>query len=174
MSECCEHILKPKLSFRKWVHPDDLHITVQFLGDTPAPRIPDIQEQTASVLRDIASFQLKLTGIGAFGSPASPRVLWAGLGGVLQQLHFLQSQLSGALKLLGFMPEDRLYRPHLTLARTYTGTERPDMVSAIREAESALGDTAWTVDHIALYRTHMGRRPMYEAVARLPLSAGPI
>lgn len=61
-----------ELKFRKWVHPADYHITVQFLGDTPSSRVQAILEGLREAVSGIEPFQLEAAGIGAFGRPAQP------------------------------------------------------------------------------------------------------
>ncbi len=62
------------------------------------------------------SFELKCRGVGAFPNPVSPRVVWAGIETV-PGLFALQRGVDEELKTLGFLPEDRPFSPHLTLAR---------------------------------------------------------
>ncbi|EFM10661.1 2'-5' RNA ligase [Paenibacillus curdlanolyticus YK9] len=158
--------LRDTRSFRKWTHEADLHITLQFLGDTEPKQLPKLQEALSSVTQSgaLQPFRLTLQDVGAFGLSKQPRVLWIGLGGELDSLRQLHQATVHATAPLGFSAETRPYSPHLTIARSYIGSE--EFVAPQLDFNSSL---EWDVDAICLYRTHMRQRPMYEEVARFSL-----
>ncbi|UHA74783.1 RNA 2',3'-cyclic phosphodiesterase [Paenibacillus sp. 481] len=155
-------------AFRRDVHPQDYHITVQFLGDVFPARAAELQASLDEAVTGCKPFELQVQGMGSFGSPAAPRILWAGVEGQTEQLHQLQQRIVAATSLLGFAPEERPYRPHITLARQYTGQHEGKQLgvpaSLWRELAAHMPSLSWTVNGVALYRTHLDRRPMYEAV----------
>ncbi|AZN39606.1 RNA 2',3'-cyclic phosphodiesterase [Paenibacillus albus] len=157
-----------QFQFRKWVHHEDLHITLQFLGDTPVQRIPHIIEGLRAAVTALLPFQICIESLGTFGRPNFPSVLWGAIGGDRNQLHFVQEQVVSKLSPLGFPPEARPYHPHLTLARKYN-SEEPFAPStlAVHQAPSSAAEKPlqWQSDSIALYATHMYELPMYEAVS---------
>jgi len=162
-----------KLPFRKWVNPADLHITLQFLGSTPERRMPDIRQALEEAADGFAPFELTVGPLGIFGRPGSPSILWAGIGGETEALGSLQRRTAGALAPLGFKPDERPFHPHLTLARNYVGKE-PLIKEKLAEfgAPGEGGPLRWTAADIALYVSHLDRKPplpMYEAAATLPL-----
>ncbi|NOU92165.1 RNA 2',3'-cyclic phosphodiesterase [Paenibacillus sp. LMG 31456] len=163
--------LQPKLSFQKWVHKDDLHITLKFLGDTDIHAMPSIQSLMNQVALNISPFQLNLHALGVFGKPLTPSILWVGVGGDLTALNVLQAQTESAMSSLDFTLEDRTYNPHITIARKYLG-DGAFSKTALDWAnnELKLSPMQWTADKIVLYRTHLGHKPMYEAVDTYPLS----
>lgn len=148
------------LKFRKWVHPADYHITVQFLGDTSSAQVQPILESLRKAASGVAPFRLEAAGIGVFGRPLQPRVLWSGVQGELGALHHIQSRITAANAELGYVPEERPYAPHITLARKFAENEKlpePLLIKGI-----SFGD--WTNDTILLYRTRVTVSPMYEVV----------
>jgi RNA 2',3'-cyclic 3'-phosphodiesterase len=168
--------LSSELNFSKWVHPEDYHITLQFLGDTPQGRIPDLIAALKKAADGFAPFELSLQQLGTFGPPASPRVLWDGIAGDMKQLHALQRAVTSATQPLGFAPEDRKYSPHITLARKYRGespfsTERLRALQAAGEqAEDVVENVPWTVDSMVIFVTRMHKSPMYETVETITFS----
>lgn len=161
---CGEH--KNRLAFAKWVDPEDYHITVQFLGDTPPNRVGEIGAGLSEATAAISPFSLEARRCGHFGRPAAPRVLWAGVEGALEPLRELQSRVVAANGKLGFTPEDRPYHPHITLARKYKEGSRFDP-AILKDQAPEFG--AWTVEAMVIYRTRMRMTPMYEEVARIPI-----
>lgn len=155
---------KERLSFRKWTHPRDYHITLQFLGDTTAAQRGALQ----AALRDVKAkpLTLVLNGAGTFGPAKSPRVLWAAIAGHLEGLNNLHVEVIKATQTVGFVPEDRPYSPHITLARGFAGgTEMSNESTA-----SAPSSLEWKADRFVLMRTHMHAAPMYEIIGEYPLA----
>ncbi|MGU3472616.1 RNA 2',3'-cyclic phosphodiesterase [Paenibacillus sp. D51F] len=178
--------LRTLYPFRKWTDAADLHITLQFIGDTPPERVSELRSALAAAMQSgrIRPFVLTLGGMGTFGIPESPRVFWAGIGGDKEGLHQARNIVAEATSALGYKTEERAYSPHLTIARNYRGTEPfrmpqlhlhpgASVAGSSRETEAWTRDDSeaelsWTVDEVVLYRTHMHRLPMYETVARFP------
>lgn len=155
-------------SFKKWVHPSDYHLTVQFLGACTFRQARDVQQTLKKLSPHLRPFRLALDGIGQFGVPTRPRILWAGVEGDLEQLHLLYSQVIQAVEPLGFPREKRPYRPHITLAKKYRLNDFPHQ-SMGRQFQPYPDRSQWTVEELVLYETHIYRSPMYQprAVFRL-------
>ena len=104
----------------RWVGPETLHVTLQFLGETK--KVDDIQR----ALRQVKGPPIDLTfrSAGFFPNPKSPRVFWVGIesGRDLQEL---VDAIGAALQPLGFERDKGPFQPHLTLARAGSGRPRP-------------------------------------------------
>ena len=101
----------------KWVAPGSIHLTLNFLGDVPLPKLEDIKSAVAQAGLASRPFELALGGLGAFPNLERPHVVWVGLDGDLDRLVKMQKHLEELLAKLGFPPENRPFSPHLTLAR---------------------------------------------------------
>ena len=101
----------------RWVAPDGIHLTLNFLGDVAIPKVNDIKQVMIETCAEFTPFELRLAGLGVFPNLDRPQVVWVGLGGDLDSLIKLQKQLAERLIPLGFRPEKRSFSPHLTLAR---------------------------------------------------------
>ena len=101
-------------------HPEAIHLTLRFLGETP----PDRARAATAALRRAAAasapFRLALGAGGTFGG-RRPRVLWLGLTGDLEALQALANALNDELRREGWERPDRPLRPHITLARARRG-----------------------------------------------------
>jgi 2'-5' RNA ligase len=158
--------IREALPFQKWTNPQDVHVTLQFLGDTPAETVASLEADLRRLAANAQPLQLRMEGLGTFGPPKAPSVLWAGLAGDLDALGALHSQVKRVSARHGFTAESRAYRPHLTLARRARG---PVSRAALDAAQPAGGWPGWQVQDFVLYRSHLGRTPMYEPLGVFPL-----
>ena len=101
----------------KWANPNGIHLTLKFLGNIPLNRINEISRIMAETAWEIPPFHLKTQGLGAFPNLNRVQVVWLGLGGELDKLSQFQQQIESNLSCLGFAPEARSFKAHLTLAR---------------------------------------------------------
>ncbi|MDD9266254.1 RNA 2',3'-cyclic phosphodiesterase [Paenibacillus sp. GCM10023248] len=161
--------LRERLPFQKWTHPQDVHVTLSFLGDTAAEKVEALADELRRLAAAAPPLTLHAEGLGVFGPPAAPSVLWAGVAGDLDALAALQREVAGACARHGFPAEARAYRPHLTLARRYRQAAGPFSRAALAGAPAL---PAWRVEDIVLYRSHLGRQPSYESLGVFPLDPG--
>lgn len=105
----------------KWVKPEAMHLTLKFLGETPEGQVADISEALGGACQGRQSLALSLKGCGAFPSPQKPQVVWLGLDGQTSALTDLAREMEERLELLGFPPERRSFKAHLTLGRLRRG-----------------------------------------------------
>ena len=150
-----------------WVTAERLHITIRFIGHVDDTRADEIRAVLAPPL-PMEPFNLTIAGVGTFPPKGSPRVVWAGLTGGCDQLMAIESTVSERLAGVGVPREERLYNPHLTLARVRdaAGLRPAPFVGSRREI--SLGTTS--VDAITLFESRLSPKgPTYVALARTPL-----
>ncbi|PTM57608.1 RNA 2',3'-cyclic phosphodiesterase [Desmospora activa] len=171
MAEWCRE-RSEQWPFKKWVHPSDYHITVQFLGECTFRQAREVKKRVRLLMTEMEPFSLSLGPIGWFGVADHPRILWAGLDGDLDRLHQLYQAVADTVSPVGFAKEKRLYRPHITIAKKYKRNDFPhEEVDTTFRPESA-GLKPWTVDELILYQTHVYRSPMYQPLAIFGVGAG--
>lgn len=100
-----------------WVKPDRIHLTLKFLGDIAQEQVAQIESTMERVAAAFSPFKLRPVGCGAFPTIKQMRVVWVGLRGDGELLGNLQKQVEAAVAPLGFEPEGRPFRAHLTLGR---------------------------------------------------------
>lgn len=100
----------------KWVKPELMHLTLRFLGEVDEALVGILEQVMASAAQGVGQFEVTLAGLGAFPERGAPRVVWAGIHDN-GSLALLNSRLEEAVRRLGFAPETRPFRPHLTLGR---------------------------------------------------------
>lgn len=156
----------------RWVRPEAIHLTLKFLGETPAEKVPAIGDAMAGAVQGVPAHELHLTSTGTFGG-RSPRVLWVGLVGDLDVALDLQQRIDGELAKIGFPREARAFSPHLTLARVRPETAREmaaPIAAAIREVRVV--QAVIRVREISLMRSTLGPGgATYQRLASFPLGA---
>lgn len=157
----------------QWVPIDNLHLTLKFLGDVVDREVPQVCLAIRQVCAAMEPFGIELAGTGGFPSIDRPRVLWAGIVDGGEALIDLVSRLEIALADLGFKPEPRDYRPHLTLGRV-RGSNRiatTDVITKLtRYTHRRLG--AMEVDQVRLYASYLDKAgPTYHVMDTIPLGA---
>jgi 2'-5' RNA ligase len=153
----------------RWVPPENLHLTLSFLGEVEAERVPALAEALQRVGSAHAPLVLTVGEGGSFGSPSHPRVLWADIRGDTAALGALQAEVVEALRPLGFPPEERAFTAHLTLARARLPRGDRELTECVR----ALHGSQWgeaRVDRLVLFESLRGR---YVPRAEAPLSKVP-
>ena len=101
----------------RWTKPENVHLTIKFLGEVPEASLEDIGDAIREVAGRHGSFEMETEGFGAFPSVAKARVLWAGIGEGAAALRALAVDVENTLETLGFEKEGRGYTPHFTLGR---------------------------------------------------------
>ncbi len=134
----------------KWVAPEQIHLTLRFIGEADGPALDDIAEALDGF--EAEAFSLALKGVGHFPPRHAPKVLWAGVEAD-DALIRLRDKVEGAIVRLGFAPEARNFAPHVTLARL-----RDAPIGRVSEylAEHALFQTApFAVSEFQLYSSRL-------------------
>jgi 2'-5' RNA ligase len=106
--------LRP-LAKLSWSQPEQLHVTIQFIGEWPEPRIDELNQALAGAPRP-GPVEIAVRGLGWFPNDRNPRVFWAGIEAD-EEMSTLAHDTGQALAAVGVKLEDREFHPHLTLAR---------------------------------------------------------
>jgi 2'-5' RNA ligase len=117
----------------KLVKPQNIHLTIRFLGDISPAMVDAIYEEMKQL--SFTPFTVELTGLGAFPKLNYPRVVWAGIRKGANELKNVFGQLEPRLRGLGFKPDNKGFSPHLTIARVRTGRNKDQLIKLIQELE---------------------------------------
>lgn len=157
----------------KWVNPDGIHLTLKFLGNVGAEKIPELTMTLRGAATGIAPFRLELGTPGVFPHFRAPRVIWIGLIGNTRSLSDLQQSVERALGPLGFPPEGRRFSAHLTLGRvreSATPAERQSLGEAVSSLETK-ARTVFEVNSVSLMRSTLSREgASYSCLASIALA----
>jgi 2'-5' RNA ligase len=144
----------------RWVAPENIHITLKFLGDVQPEQAVEVAQTLATACQPAGVLNLRAGSTGAFPSPRAARVLWVGFEGDTQPLVSLQRHIETALGGLGFERELDRFTPHATAGRVNRNSNGADQ-SAIGDAWSKVvlppeARTPFAVQAVTLFRSHLG------------------
>ncbi len=165
--------LKGGLKGARWVAPENLHLSLRFIGEVAGGEDRDIAHALKTV--SAPAFEMKLSGLGAFDRRGRVHAVWAGVEsdeekGVKKSgaLGRLQGSVESTLVRSGVEPEHRKFKPHVTLARMKNGSAAE--AGQFLEAHHGFRASPFTVDHFTLFESHLGHGGAhYVALADYPL-----
>lgn len=156
LSELSERLKTSKAAV-SWTRPEQIHLTLRFLGNVDEPHI----ESMAGILRDgykgMKPFRVFVAGTGAFPNPRRPNVIWAGLRGIPEPLQQAQTIAEAAARAIGLPPEERPFKPHLTLARVREPSSA-GALAAYLEKERDFDAGGFTVNGVTLFSSTLSPR----------------
>lgn len=135
-----------------------MHLTLKFLGDTPITKIPDTKTTLQQIALSTGKFSFKVGRTGCFPSFRDPRICWVGFSGELRRLEQLQGRIEGSMVSLGFKPDERNFRAHVTVGRTRPGVRgrfAEDIGISWKNASLRSTNTNIPVTAVALYRSYL-------------------
>jgi len=118
----------------KLVEPDNLHITVKFLGEVPESGVNDIEGKISGALKNVKQFQIGFQGVGFFGRPDYIRTIWIGIQEGREELVKLIENMNKCLNCI--RREVHNPNPHLTIGRVKSGREKEKLLETIREMKN--------------------------------------
>jgi 2'-5' RNA ligase len=124
-----QHLLAQTSADLKLVEPQNIHITIRFLGDITPATVEKIFEEMQKV--QFTPFNVQIKGLGAFPDVRYPRVVWAGITEGADQLKTVFNQLEPRLRSLGFAPDQKGFSPHLTIARVRSGRNKAQLAGFV-------------------------------------------
>ncbi len=163
--------IKTRLSGGKinWVHKNNFHITLKFLGDTPDKQIPGIIDSLNQAATQTQIIHFTVENFGFFGSVSFPRVLWMGINQQNQGIEKAFVQTQKALEKTGKIKEELIFKPHLTLGRI----KHIDNITPLHELEAEFKGKLFqevTVDSIELYQSNLKPKgPVYKVIEKFNL-----
>lgn len=153
----------------RWVPPENMHVTLRFIGDVGGADAEDIHAALDRVRAP--AFALSVAGLGCFESGHKVRSLWAGVNRD-EPLMRLQDKVENAVTRSGRPAERRKFKPHVTLARFRAGTPVA-RIGSFMERNNAIAIGPFQVPAFALFRSHLGGEGAhYEVLADYPLRGG--
>ena len=154
----------------RWVKPQNIHLTVVFLGNIREDEIPTLGDTAEKVCLSFDPFSVSLNGVGCFPNRRKPRVLWLGLDGDIERMGSLRDGLQESLRPFGIKQEKRTFRPHLTLGRFRKVGRGLNHLEALFARHESLISPACPLNELILFKSDL--KPsgaVYTKLAAFPL-----
>lgn len=144
----------------KWVEPENLHLTLKFLGNTQLEKIQIIKEVLTNISKKIFPFYIKIQGIGFFPNKKYPRVLWVGLENK-EKIIDIQKKIEADMSKIGYKKEEREFDPHITIGRTRSFTKISNLLECLDDYKKYDFGTLF-VDRINIMKSDLtSKGPIY-------------
>lgn len=153
-----------------WTKPENIHLTLKFLGDVEEARLTDVDRVLTDVAGRFSPFELVARGCGVFPNERAPRVLWIGVGEEGGHLPRLAGAIEEAMAGLGFAREDRPFQAHLTIGRIRAATGARELARKFLALD--FSTRQFRADRITLMRSDL--RPsgaIYTPLRIIPLGS---
>lgn len=167
-----------------WMAKESLHITLQFLGATAEDSIAAMVTRVEQGITSLGPFRaprLFVLGLGAFPSPARPRILYVDTRGESgeaerERFAFLKTSLEGWLEELGYAREERPFKPHLTIGRVRDGrgAQSAGLLSLLAQKSQERLGIPFPISELILYQSRLSSDgAQYIPLHRLPCTGNP-
>ena len=156
----------------KWVGPENLHVTLLFLGEVDERQVPAVCQTVSTALKEIEPFELSIERTGCFPNMRRPRILWVGVGKGRQELVAVHDALEKPLLQLGcYRREERGYTPHITLGRIRNEGAGATLSGVLQKHQAfSAGEGLVTSVHV-MSSDLTSEGPLYTVMSRAKLQA---
>jgi RNA 2',3'-cyclic 3'-phosphodiesterase len=154
----------------KWIEPENMHITLNFLGEIDERLTPDVCRSIDQIAHQIEPFLISFAGVGAFPSNNRPRVIWMGVDQGTDELVALNRLITQEMLELRIPKDRHQFNPHLTLGRQKKGGQwSDDLIEHIEQLHDFQAGSVLTRE-IVVYSSFVDRfGPTYTPMSRIKL-----
>jgi len=153
----------------KWVKPENLHVTLKFLGEVQERYIGNLASLTEDALKGKSSFEVHFGGTGSFPGGKNPRVIWIGTSKGWEREKELAESIDEKLSKAGYEKEEREFSSHMTIGRVKERRNIEALLKALdEEKDKEFGSTI--VDHVNIMKSTLTTKgPIYEVIKKIDL-----
>lgn len=151
-----------------WVSPENLHFTLQFLGDTYENQITEIIKAIHEVSQKFQTGTGFLKGMGYFSQQGNPRVIFTKLEG-MPEMATMATEIFKITEPLGFLPDHRKFKPHLTLGRIKYLKNKPKFFKQVGTFKDKVFQKFTANQIVLLESILMPQGPIYKPIEKFIL-----
>jgi len=159
----------------KWVSPENIHLTLKFLGEIDDAKLAKINEIMLKVCSGKEQFQLSIRSLGVFPKINFPRVIWVGIDKGDKETNEIAQDLEERIASLGIPKEKRAFSSHITIGRVRSMLNRQRLAEELERPENAPQGKDFPdfmVTKITLFKSSLSPKgPVYEALKEASLKA---
>ncbi|MBR3427944.1 MAG: RNA 2',3'-cyclic phosphodiesterase [Bacteroidales bacterium] len=152
-----------------WCKPNQIHLTLKFVGETADQDVPAIIEACQKVARNHKPFSMDFNRTGLFGSNRVPRVLWLGMQDTPKALYDLEADLLDAFDSVGYMRDRQNFVPHLTVCRIKYLVDKQLFLQVYESIEQKTYLHADVKDLVYFQSFLQPSGPYYKVLKKIPL-----
>lgn len=149
-----QRLLRNELKSVKWVKPENIHLTLRFLGNIDESSQSEVIDSIESVFDKFSPLNMNFSGLGVFPDERRPRVLWTGLEGDVSRLSLLASEICTALRTKGFPKGRNHFSPHITIGRFKKKDVEKNLFDILGKYNSLLTGF-FVIDEIVFYKSEL-------------------
>jgi len=158
----------------KWVTPQNIHLTLKFLGELEENAIANVSSMLRERCRGFFPITSHLNEIGAFPDLRHPKIVWAALDDSSKEICAIVENLEGELAKLGIAQDEHPFKPHITLGRVRSSANLKNLIQAIQQITFE-DSTEQIFDIIILYKSTLTMQgPIYEVLEKFEMARGGI
>ncbi|PIP20527.1 MAG: RNA 2',3'-cyclic phosphodiesterase [Candidatus Omnitrophica bacterium CG23_combo_of_CG06-09_8_20_14_all_40_11] len=148
----------------KWVAPENIHLTLKFLGEIDDKKLEKIVKIIFDTAREKSKFQLRISSLGAFPKIDFPRIIWVGVDIGDKETRGIAEELEQNLAKIGIPKEDRPFSSHITIGRIRSSLNRERLVQDLKnKAELGGQNLDFYATSITLFKSTLTPKgPIYE------------
>jgi len=149
----------------KWVEPQNLHLTLKFLGERDEKKVKQIAQVIEKIAQGKGSFQARIASLGAFPGIKSPRVIWVGINQGDSETKEIAKELEEEIAKTGIPKEDRPFSSHITIGRIRSSLNRERLVQGLQELADDLAgkNLEFCIAKFTLFKSILTPKgPIYE------------
>jgi len=158
----------------KWVAPENIHLTLKFLGEIDEKKIDKITYIIEDIAKNISSFYIRVCSLGAFPKINIPRVIWVGIDKGDNEIKEIVRGLEEKIAEAGIPKKDGLFSSHITIGRMKSYLNQERLVKDLKSMADNLGEEnlEFLSDSITLFKSALtSKGPIYEALKEITLKA---
>lgn len=141
----------------KWVEPNNIHLTLKFLGEITDEKAEKVKSILDAIGSQIRPFEISLKDVGAFPKIEYPRVIWAGLDKGAGEAKALAARIDEELAKIGFQPETRPFASHFTIGRVRSAKNKDALKEKMTGLELPTGNSQ-AIKSVALFQSTLTPR----------------
>lgn len=154
----------------KWVDPENMHVTLKFVGDVRDTDVPELCRLMKQGTETLPPFTIRVAGVGAFPSLDRPRTIWLGVEDGADEMKDLHRAVEDVLSYWGVNKDRHEFCPHLTIGRLSRGESWNDALLERLEKLGAVDAGYCEIESVKVYSSHLDRSgPSYTSMATIPL-----
>lgn len=151
----------------KWVQPENIHLTLKFLGEINEELLNKITNILDDIGKENKAYPIRVNSLGAFPRLSSPRVVWVGIDQGNEETQKIAQGLEERIALLGIPKEDRPFSTHITIGRTKSSLNLDKLVKELNNIKEGVfqKNPEFQAGKITLFKSSLTPKgPLYEVL----------